>query len=144
MSEFKKCLEQGKIVKVPNDEEWIEKERAEAEYDLARAKTSLKNKDHKWAIVQGYYSMFHVAKALVLSKGYREKSHHCLIVAVRELFLGKGKMTEELVVKLEEAMDLRHQADYGLEYTSEEAKILIENATEFLHAVDSLLPKKDK
>jgi uncharacterized protein (UPF0332 family) len=41
-------------------------------------------------------------------------------------------------------LDLRHQADYGLEYTAEEAKILIENATEFFHAVEDLLPKKDK
>jgi len=144
MSEFKKCLEEKKIVKVTNDKEWIEKERTEAEYDLDRAKTSLENKDYKWAIVQGYYSMFHAAKALVLSEGYREKSHHCLIVAVRELFLGKGQMSEELVVKLEEAMDLRHQADYGLEYTSEEASILIENATEFLQAAEDLLPKKGK
>ena len=50
--------------------------------------------------MQSYYSMFHAAKALVLKKGYREKSHFCLIIALRELYVNKNKLNGEMVEKL--------------------------------------------
>ena len=40
--------------------------------------------------------MFHSAKALVLKKGYREKSHYCLLVALRELYIKSGELTKDV------------------------------------------------
>jgi len=71
--EFKKCLKTRKIVKIEIDQEMIKKELEQAKYDLKRAKNSLKIGDFKWTIIQAYYSMFHSARALIFSKGYREK-----------------------------------------------------------------------
>jgi uncharacterized protein (UPF0332 family) len=115
MNDFKRCLELGRIVKVDKNKDWIKKELEEAEYDFARSKASIEKEDCKWAIVQGYYSMFHAAKALVLSEGYRERSHQCLIIALRELFVKTDRLDEKFTDQFENAMDLRHQADYGLE-----------------------------
>jgi hypothetical protein len=56
---FDECLERGKIVKIPIDPALVEKELREAEADLAAAEQSLLDLQEKWAIIQGYYSIFH-------------------------------------------------------------------------------------
>jgi uncharacterized protein (UPF0332 family) len=83
MKDFEQCIKEHHLLTIEVTKEMIEKEITSAEYDLSRSKESIEDKDYKWASVQAYYSMFHAAKALVLKKGYREKSHYCLIVAIR-------------------------------------------------------------
>jgi len=39
--------------------------------------------------------MFHCIKALIFKKGYREKSHYCLLVAFKELYVKTGEMDKE-------------------------------------------------
>ena len=56
---FDECLERGKIVKIPVDPALVAKELREAEADLAAAERSLLDLQEKWAIIQGYYSLFH-------------------------------------------------------------------------------------
>jgi len=87
MDDFERCIKERRLIKIKPSEEMIQKELDSAEYDLERARNSLNEEDFKWAAVQSYYSMFHATKALVLKKGYREKSHFCLIIALKELFL---------------------------------------------------------
>jgi len=132
MNEFTRCLETGRIEMVAPDPEWVSKEMAEAGLDLARARRSLQEGEHKWAIIQGYYSMFHAAKALVLKAGYREKSHVCLSIALRHLYVGHSEVSEQDFEKLVGAMYLRNEADYDLVYSEEVAGIVVENATSFL------------
>ena len=103
-----------------------------ADYDLNRSKDSYDNEDFKWTSVQAYYSMFHAAKALVLAKGYREKSHYCLIIAIQELYVKTGKISQETVDNLELCLHLRHDADYGLFYNEESAQTAIKYAEGFL------------
>ena len=119
----------------------IQKELKGAEYDLSSAEESLQDKDYKWSSVQSYYSMFHAAKALVLKKGYREKSHYCLLVALRELFVGSGELESECVENFEMSMDIRHEADYALLYEEESARLAYENAVRFLDKTRSILKK---
>lgn len=111
------------------------KELASAEYDYGRALDSLEEGDAKWASVQAYYSIFHAAKALVLSKGYREKGHACLIVALRELLPAEKAMANDL----EMCMDLRHSADYASTYDADSAAIAVRKAGESLDRARSLL-----
>ncbi len=85
-SRFRQCLEEGKLVKIGIQMDLVGKEIKAAEFDLASAEKSLKEGNPKWATVQAYYSMFHTAKALVYRKGYREKSHACLSIALRALY----------------------------------------------------------
>ena len=117
----------------------IQKEISSAEYDLERARSSLNEEDSKWAAVQSYYSMFHAAKALVLKKGFREKSHFCLIIALRELFVKEDELSADVVDNFEICMHLRHEADYGLFYSPESAKTAIKYAETFLNNIFRLL-----
>src|SRR4030042_26872 len=132
MNDFERCIKERHLIKIKATSEMIEKEITTAEYDLERSKESMKDEDYKWASVQAYYSMFHAAKALVLKKGYREKSHYCLIIAIRELYVKAGKMKEEFADTLELCMHLRHDADYGLIYDQESAETAIRYAQHFL------------
>ncbi len=61
----------------------VKKEIEGSKLDLSSAEESLNDEEYKWASVQAYYSMLHAAKALGLKKGYREKSHYCLLIALR-------------------------------------------------------------
>ena len=63
--QFDECLERGKIVKIPIDLALVDKELREAEADLAAAERSLLDHQEKWAIIQGYYSIFHSLRSQV-------------------------------------------------------------------------------
>jgi uncharacterized protein (UPF0332 family) len=135
MSDFERCLKERRLLQVEASPEMLSKEMGSAGYDLGRAADSLDEDDFKWASIQAYYSMFHAAKALVLAKGYREKSHICLIVAMRELYPRQKALADDL----EMCMDLRHEADYASTYDKESAEIAVKKAEKFLDKAEELL-----
>ena|SRR5271157_1425076 len=129
---FKRCIEEGRLVKIPVQPDLIKKEMGAARTDLETAEESASAGRFKWTTVQAYYSMFHSAKALVLSKGYREKSHACLIIALRALFIDSGLLEEKHYNQFRDCMNLRKDADYGMIYSEASAKETVEWAKEFL------------
>ncbi len=143
MNEFERCLKERRLLKIELSDRMIEKELEGARYDLMRAEESVHNGDYKWSSVQAYYSMFHAAKALVLKRGYREKSHYCLTIALKELYVKVGELEQEFVDNFEMSMDIRHEADYALTYDEDSAKIAIENARRFLHRTQTLLKDRE-
>jgi uncharacterized protein (UPF0332 family) len=100
--EFKQCLESRKIVSFPRGKDLLEKEIAVAWSDLSDAKAGYENQRYKWSTIQAYYAMFHAARALIYSRGYREKSHYCLAVALRALFVEEGQIEAKFVPRLPE------------------------------------------
>ena len=142
MNDFNRCLERGRIVRVDIDKEMIKRELSSADYDLEKAEGSLKGSDFKWAAIQAYYSMFHVAKGLVLSRGYREKSHYCLMIAIEELFIKPGLIKADLLSDFEMCLSIRHEADYGLEYSPDQSRSSIETAHEWIFVADEILRGK--
>lgn len=106
----------------------VTKEFREAEADLLAAERSLAEHQEKWAIIQGYYSLFHSLRALVFGKGYREKSHRCLKFAVEALLVDEGILKPEVLEHFSFAMDLREGADYGSIYNEESARLVVESA----------------
>ncbi|MCJ7559865.1 HEPN domain-containing protein [Candidatus Bathyarchaeota archaeon] len=137
MSQFRRFVEEGKLTRIGIDRRLALKEVEGAVSDLEEAKDSLLRKKFKWATVQGYYSMFHSARALVYSKGFREKSHYALFVALRELF--RNQLEFEIIQNFEEAMSLREEADYGLVFSEEGATSIVDNAKKFLNKVKEIL-----
>jgi uncharacterized protein (UPF0332 family) len=81
--------------------------------------------------------MFHAARALLFSKGFREKSHRALLTALRELF--KTSIEPELFDAFEDGMAVREEADYSMIYSEESASELIENARRFLAEAKRML-----
>jgi uncharacterized protein (UPF0332 family) len=137
MSDFRRFVKDRRLVKTEIDRKMILKEVEGAMSDLDEANNSLSRQKLKWATIQGYYSMFHAARALVYSKGFREKSHYALLVGLRELF--GGQLETELIQDFEEAMNLRQEADYGLVFSEEGAISVVDDAKKFLNRVKEIL-----
>ena len=130
---FVRCIKEGKLVKVGVQPDMVKKELDVSNSDLKSAEDSISTGNFKWAIVQAYYSMFHTAKALVLSSGYREKSHACLSIALRVLFVDSGILENKHSDHFKDCMDLlREDADYGMIYSEQSALKAVEWAAEFL------------
>jgi len=134
---FKRLLEERKLVKIRLDKKLVLKEIEGAEDDQKTAKRSLQDGNFKWATIQGYYSMFHSARALLYSKGFREKSHYALLVAIQELF--RNEVDPSLIQGFEDAMHLREAADYGLTFSKDGALDVIETAEKFLSEAKEIL-----
>lgn len=141
-TKFQKCLQKGLIKTFSNGEVLVKKELEGAKLDLGSAKKSFTEKNYKWATIQLYYSMFHSARALLYAKNYREKSHACLIEAIRNFYTQKGEIGFWLIEALQKAKTLREEADYHGEFTKEQAQDLLKNAKEILARSKQLLNDK--
>lgn len=134
---FKQLLEERRLTKIKPDRKLVLKEMEGAESDLETARKSLHDGNFKWAIIQGYYSIFHAARALLYSKGFREKSHYALLVAIQELF--SDELDLSLIQGFEDAMNLRQTADYGLTFSEEGALDIMKTADKFLLKTKEIL-----
>ena len=137
--EFKKCLEKGKLREFPKGKQLYLKELKTAGEDLEEARENYKNKRFKWATIQAYYAMFHTGRALIYSREYRERSHYCLIVALRTLFVSKRFLNFQTVEMLQQGKRLRESADYYSEWSQEGAHRMIESAEEFIVKAKKIL-----
>lgn len=134
---FRQLLEERRLVRIKPDRKLILKEIEGAKSDLETARKSFRDGIFKWATIQGYYSIFHAARALLYSKGFREKSHYALLVAVQELF--SDKLERSLIQGFEDAMNLRKTADYGLTFSEEGTTDVMETAEKFLLKANEIL-----
>jgi len=137
--EFKRCLESKKVISFARGKRLLKKELSVAKSDLADARAGYENERYKWSTIQGYYAMFHAARALVYSQGYREKSHYCLAVALRALFVDESKMDAQLARDFLNAMNLREAADYEAEFSQSGAKAVIASAERFTAKAAAIL-----
>lgn len=136
---FKRCIEKKNIVKADTDKELIKKELAAAESDLKDSKDIFSIGKHKLTTIAAYYCMFHAARALLYSKGYREKSHFCLRTAIKNLFVDTNMLESSFLDDYDMAKDLRENADYKSDFSKEGAKQLIVTAEKFLEKTKFLL-----
>ena len=75
-SDFKQLLANRKLLRTAPKRNMILKEIDGAQADLKDAEDSLGQRKFKWATIQAYYSIFHSARALLYSRGFREKRIH--------------------------------------------------------------------
>lgn len=142
--EFEQCLESKKIIAFPRGKDLVRKELSIAQSDLTEARAGLENQKYKWSTIQGYYAMFHAARALIYSRGYREKSHYCLAIAMRALFVDEGLMEAQSVRDFLNAMNLREAADYEAEFSESGARAVISAAERFIEKAAAVLNMEQK
>ena len=128
--ELARLLNERKIMRAQIGEDMVFKEIEAAQTDLQDAQDSLQMNKFKWATIQSYYSMFHSARALLFSKGYREKSHYALLLAIRELY--SMELEPSLISRFEEGMELRQEADYGSKFSETGALDTIDGAEKLI------------
>jgi len=141
--EFEQCLENKKIVPFARGKNLVKKELLIAQSDLSDAKAGFENQRYKWSTIQAYYAMFHATRALIYSRGYREKSHYCLAIALRALFVDEGLMEAKSVHDFLNAMNLREAADYEAEFSQSGAKAVIASAERFIEKAVAILNVKE-
>jgi uncharacterized protein (UPF0332 family) len=132
------CLRSGAIRSYSASKEEIIKELGQSDNDLARARETIKAGDHKWSTIQAYYSMFHAARAVLLSNGYREKSHKCILFFLESL-VDDGRLEPHFAREFKSAMFLCEEADYEATYAEQSAIDTIENASGFIERMKTLL-----
>ena len=137
--ELNDCLKQGKIVRFSEARKLVAKELAVAREDLSVCRESLDQKNYKWATVQAYYAMFHAARTLLYHKGYREKSHYCLILAIKAFYVSENLLEMRLVESFQMAKALREGADYENTFDAESAVSLAEQAAEFVKVAQAVV-----
>lgn len=140
--EFQRALEKKRILHFAQGKKQVKNELQEAEDDLAEALNRFESEKYKYATITGYYSMFHSARALIYSKGYREKSHYYLLVALNSLFVDAGPLSEDITSEFHDAMILREDADYHGNFTKEGAETVLKAAKELLTTAKSILKVK--
>ena len=141
--DFKKCLEKKSLYRSEGAKRLFKKEFESAEDDLGEAKLSLSEGRCKWATIQAYYSMFHAARALLYFKGYRERSHYCVVVGIEHLFADEGLLDMKWARSLRSAMSMREDADYSSEFSKDGADTIVKNAEGFLKEAKRILGGDD-
>lgn len=141
---FKKCLENKKLFPAPTAKSLITNELGTAQQDLSEARDRLQNQRYKYAIINSYYAAFHAARALLYSKGLRERSHRCLSVAIEALLVETGRLETRFVRSLNNLMSMREEADYSGSASSEAAFLCVQQAEEFMEQTRLILYEEDR
>lgn len=127
---FEECLDKGLIKKDPLASERVESSLMIAERFLRSSNRNLEIDEYEMAEMAAYNSAFHAARALLFAKGYTERSHFCLGVALRGLYRGK---IVDLLKTFDKIRLSRHNVQYGGALVSEEeAVFVIDFARDFL------------
>ncbi|PIZ00482.1 hypothetical protein COY62_02340 [bacterium (Candidatus Howlettbacteria) CG_4_10_14_0_8_um_filter_40_9] len=137
--DFEKCLKNRRIVKQDFTDSLILPELEDSRSDLLRAQKTFDEPDYKWATIQAYYAMFHAARALLFSKGYREKSHVCLKYAIQALYVDEGLLDQRYVEQFDVTMLLRETADYKRDFSKQGAEVAFNSAKDFLAKTEEIL-----
>jgi uncharacterized protein (UPF0332 family) len=114
-----------------------------AEKFLHTAECTLDTKDYDSCASRGYYAMFFMAEAALLTKKVTGSSHKGVIGLFGEHFVRTGVLGKHLGRSLSLAYRKRIIGDYGLDraVSREEAEDLLEAARDFVGKVKDYLDK---
>ena len=134
-------------------------ERARQHIDKARRnlramKMMFDNDLFDWAIICGYYAMYHAVLAALFKIGIRATAHYCAIAAFKEFYVKRGKVRPEYISYIKKAKQLEQkyadtlekaQGDrvveqYGVEVlTNDDAEWILEDAEDFVLKIEEVL-----
>jgi uncharacterized protein (UPF0332 family) len=147
---------QGKpnLRRIPPDPDRMRQHIDKAHGNLRAMKLMYDGEHFDWAIICGYYAMYHAVLAALYKLGIRAFAHYCAIAAFREFYIERGKVDRQYMdyIKrakqlerkyaetLEKAQEIRVIEQYGVEViTNEEAEWIIEDAKDFVLKIEEVL-----
>lgn len=107
-----------------------------------------------WAVICGYYAMYHSVLAALLHIKIEALAHHCAIAAFREFYVERGKVKPEYIQYIEKAKQLERKytdtleearkdrvvVQYGIEIlTNDDAEWILEDAEDFVSKIEEIL-----
>lgn len=133
---LQECIEKGFIRQDFSAQYRVENSIEIAYRFLRSAKRNLDIEEYEMAQIAAYNATFHAARALLFAKGYIERSHLCLSVAIRELY----PELNDMINTFDRLRISRHNVQYGGKRVSkEEVLFAISFAEEFLKTVERTL-----
>ncbi len=141
---LKECFDKKKIKSFAAAPKMALAEAQASAADLKAASQSFIGKQYKWTIVQCYYAMFHAGRALLYLTGHRERSHYCLILALRHFYVSRHLMPSSLLENLHQAKTLRENADYYGQFNRDSAVKSLQDAKEFVAFVRKYIKTSGK
>lgn len=133
------CVSKGLLQKIPPSKEQGRRSFDKAQRWLDEAKTVLGSKAFNSSISAAYLAMFHAARAILFTDGFREKSHACVARYVAQ-YVQKKKLEQEWIDLLDHHREIRHEDQYNLNFfaTEEDGKKALESATKFMQRMNQL------
>jgi uncharacterized protein (UPF0332 family) len=125
-----------------------------AHRNLRAMKTMFDNDLFDWAVICGYYAMYHAVLASLFKIGIRATAHYCAMAAFKKFYVERGKVAPEYInyIKkakqleqkyaetLEKAQEERVVEQYGVEiFTNDDAEWIIEDAQDFVLQIEEVL-----
>ncbi len=125
---FEDCLAKGLIRKAENTRDRIESSLKLGDKFLKSSKKNLEIEENEVSEMIAYTALFHYARALLFNKGYIERSHACLFIALKKLYPKQAELFE----KADKIRTERHNLQYSGFFTNAEAaEYVIEFVAEF-------------
>jgi len=129
---FKDCLSKGLIKKDKSATGRVKKSLEIAERFLISSKKNFEIKEFEMSELASYNSIFHSARSLLFNKEYVERSHICVILALKEFYKNNYELIE-LLNTFDKIRISRHNIQYdGILIDKEEAKFVHDFAKQFL------------
>jgi uncharacterized protein (UPF0332 family) len=140
--------------KVPVNVERARQHIDKARKNLRAMKIMFDNDLFDWAIICGYYAMYHAVLAALLKIGIRATAHYCAIAAFKEFYVRRGRVRPEYISYIKKAKQLEQkyantlekaQEDrvidqYGIEVlTNDDAEWILEDAKDFVLKIEEVL-----
>ena len=107
-----------------------------------------------WAVICGYYAMYHAVLAALYKIGIRATAHYCAIAAFKEFYVKRGRVEPKYIVYIKRAKQLEQKyaefldkaqenrviEQYGVEIvTNDDAGWIIEDAKDFVLKIEEVL-----
>ena len=142
------------LKKVPVNMDGARQHIDKAHRNLRAMKMMFDNDLFDWAVICGYYAMYHAVLAALLNIGIRATAHYCAVAVFKEFFVDQGKVAPEYMAyikkakhleqkyaeTLEKAQEERVVEQYGVEIlTNDDAVWIIEDAKDFVLKIEEVL-----
>ena len=137
----KECLEEGLIKRDPFSVKKVPESLAISERFLKEAEGNFKMGYYTACELLSYNSSFHSARSLLFSKGYKERSHSCLISILKSLYKEDSEIKDALNI-FDQLRLSRHEVQYGGALVGKEkAKTVLNFALKFHELTKKKLTK---
>lgn len=133
---FDDCLEKGLIRRAADAKSRVKQSLLIADKFLKSAEKNLDIGENEVCEIIAYNALFHYARALLFNKGYLERSHACLFLALERLY----PEYKELLERADKIRMERHNLQYGGMMAEGEAPtFVLEFVREFANCVKKTL-----
>jgi uncharacterized protein (UPF0332 family) len=137
------CLSKGLIKKDKSAPERVKNSLEISERFLSSSMKNIEIDEFEMAEIASYNSIFHSARSLLFKKGYTERSHICVILALKDFYKNNHELID-LLNTFDKIRISRHNIQYGGTLIDvKEADFVYEFAKQFLEKTKKIIKDQE-